>query len=169
MATAFVLAVVLVDSTEDDSNSSTATPGASAYAPYTDAPYSEDPNAEDPAAVGTEETEAAEETDEPEDPYTEDPYETATEEPDPYESGTCLNGTLPDSTTAQEVSGVDEVSCSASDAHYQVIETIPSTSDMSRCESDSRTQYAFSYRYTLNGATLDEYVYCLVGLGSYAR
>ncbi|MFE9727446.1 hypothetical protein ACFYQ5_28660 [Streptomyces sp. NPDC005794] len=179
VVTAFVLAAMLVHSIDDDSGSSTASPGASAYESSTDGPYSEDPYAEDPTAAETGDTEVTEEpeaADDPytddsytEDPYTEDPYDTETEEPEPYESGTCLNGTLPDSTTAQEVSDVDEVSCSASDAHYQVIETIPATSDMSRCASNSSTQYAFSYRYTLNGATLNEYVYCLIGLGSYAR
>lgn len=114
-----------------------------------------------------------------EDPYTEgpvddpyaddDPYATESAAPDPYDSGTCLNGTLPDSTTAQEVDDVEEVDCSASDAHYQVIQTFPMTSDLSQCNSNSRTEYAFSYRYTLNGAAINEYVYCLVGLGSYAR
>ncbi|MFP3989408.1 hypothetical protein U9R90_18325 [Streptomyces sp. E11-3] len=109
-------------------------------------------------------------------PY-DDPYDSTTdpaaapssEAPDPFDKGTCLNGTLPDSTTAQSVSGVEEVSCSASDAHYRVIQTIPLTSDLSRCNSNSRTQYAFSHRYTLNGSTINEYVYCLVGIGSYAR
>ncbi|MGW6567833.1 LppU/SCO3897 family protein [Streptomyces sp. NPDC054975] len=95
-------------------------------------------------------------------PTTEDP-------PDPYTKGTCLNGSLPDSTTAQSVSGVDEVPCSASDAHYRVIQTFPLTSDLSSCESNPKTQYAFSHRYTINGTTINEYVYCLVGLGSYAR
>ncbi|MFH8729227.1 LppU/SCO3897 family protein [Streptomyces termitum] len=91
------------------------------------------------------------------------------EEPDPYEKGTCLNGTLPDSETAQSVSGVDEVSCSAADAHYKVIQTFPFTSDMNKCGANPKTQYAFSHRYTMNGTTVNEYVYCLVGLGSYAR
>ncbi|MFI8371744.1 hypothetical protein [Streptomyces sp. NPDC085466] len=91
------------------------------------------------------------------------------EEPDPYEKGTCLNGTLPDSETAQSVSGVEEVPCSASDAHYKVIQTFPFTSDMDRCNANPKTQYAFSHRYTMNGTTISEYVYCLVGLGSYAR
>lgn len=105
------------------------------------------------------------------DPYTSDPYASPTPTPEssPYTSGTCLNGTLPDSTTARSVSGVDEVSCSASDAHYKVIETIPLTTDMSRCSSNPQTQYAFSSSYTINGATINSYVYCLVGLGSYAR
>ncbi|MFD7963040.1 hypothetical protein ACFV5J_19780 [Streptomyces zaomyceticus] len=101
-----------------------------------------------------------------------DPTAAATpteEEPDPYEKGTCLNGSLPDSTTAQSVSGVDEVSCTASDAHYKVIQTFPFTSDMNKCNANPRTQYAFSHRYTMNGTTVSEYVYCLVGLGSYAR
>ncbi|WP_229901790.1 LppU/SCO3897 family protein [Streptomyces zaomyceticus] len=99
-----------------------------------------------------------------------DPAATPTEEePDPYEKGTCLNGTLPDSETAQSVSGVEEVSCSASDAHYKVIQTFPFTSDMNKCNANPKTQYAFSDRYTMNGTTISEYVYCLVGLGSYAR
>ncbi|MFD8799588.1 LppU/SCO3897 family protein [Streptomyces atroolivaceus] len=164
-------AVFLTTGLEGASTPADPSAGSSPYASYTQDPYgveteeayTEDPYAADPS---TSEPDASEET---EDTYTEDPYDTASEAPDPYESGTCLNGTLPDSTTAQEVSGVDEVSCSASDAHYQVIETIPLTSDMSRCDANSRTQYAFSYRYTLNGATLNAYVYCLIGLGSYAR
>ena len=89
--------------------------------------------------------------------------------PTPLDKGTCLNGTLPDSTTAQRVDDVEEVSCSASDAHYRVIESIPMTSDMSRCDDNPKTEYAFSHRYTLNGAVINEYVYCLVGIGSYAR
>ncbi|MER7468699.1 hypothetical protein [Streptomyces sp. NPDC097981] len=89
--------------------------------------------------------------------------------PSPFDRGTCLNGTLPDSTTAQRVTGVDEVSCSASDAHYKVIESIPLTSDLNRCNANPKTQYAFSYRYSRGGVTINEYVYCLVGLGSYAR
>ncbi|WP_418957603.1 LppU/SCO3897 family protein [Streptomyces tritici] len=94
---------------------------------------------------------------------------TTEEPPDPFDTGTCLNGRLPDSETAQTVSDVEEVSCNAADAHYKVIQTFPFTSDMNRCRSNPRTQYAFSYRYTMNGATINEYVYCLVGLGSYAR
>ncbi|MFJ3586249.1 hypothetical protein ACIPPS_29025 [Streptomyces sp. NPDC090127] len=94
---------------------------------------------------------------------------TTEEPPDPYTKGTCLNGRLPDSTTAQSVSGVAEVPCSASDAHYRVIQTFPLTSDLDRCNSNPKTQYAFSHRYTINGATINEYVYCLIGLGSYAR
>ncbi|MFD6277310.1 hypothetical protein ACFWFI_17325 [Streptomyces sp. NPDC060209] len=166
----------------DDKNSSAGPPAGSSaydsstgdpYAEETEDTYTEDPYTEDPSTSETteepEEPEEPEETEETEDTYTEDPYDTGEEAPDPYESGTCLNGTLPDSTTAQEVSDVEEVSCSASDAHYQVIQTFAFTSDMSRCSANSDTQYAFSYRYTLNGATLNEYVYCLIGLGSYAR
>ncbi|WP_371618455.1 hypothetical protein [Streptomyces sp. NBC_00454] len=89
--------------------------------------------------------------------------------PTPFDRGTCLNGSLPDSTTAQKVTDVEEVSCSASDAHYRVIESIPLTSDLNRCNDNPKTEYAFSYRYTVNGATLNQYVYCLVGIGSYAR
>ncbi|MER5733262.1 hypothetical protein ABT084_33870 [Streptomyces sp. NPDC002138] len=89
--------------------------------------------------------------------------------PSPFDRGTCLNGTLPDSTTAQRVDNVREVSCSASDAHYKVIESIPGTSDMSRCDASPKTEYGFSYRYSRGGITLNEYVYCVVGIGSYAR
>ncbi|MFE1548723.1 hypothetical protein [Streptomyces sp. NPDC058718] len=101
-----------------------------------------------------------------------DPTATAApteEEPDPFEKGTCLNGQLPDSETAQSVEDVEEVPCSASDAHYKVIQTFPFTSDMNKCNANPKTQYAFSHRYTMNGAVMSEYVYCLVGLGSYAR
>ncbi|MFJ9814161.1 hypothetical protein ACIRU3_02625 [Streptomyces sp. NPDC101151] len=170
---AVVLLLVLTDR-GGDSPSDDSADGSSSYtssAPATDDPYSSDPYTTAPTTgdpYGT-----GDPTSDPYgtgDPYGgSDPYGGASEEPSPFTSGTCLNGTLPDSTTAQEVSGVDEVSCSASDAHYKVIETIPLTSDMSRCRSNSRTQYAFSYRYTLNGAAVNEYVYCLVGLGSYAR
>lgn len=147
----------------DDAAGSPYSPSAPSYptATATDEPYTGDPYSSTP------------DTGEPysSDPYgTGDPYnDSPSPDPSPYTSGTCLNGTLPDSTTAQSVSGVEEVSCSASDAHYKVIETIPLTSDMSRCNDNSRTQYAFSSRYTINGATVNEYVYCLVGLGSYAR
>ncbi|MET8923096.1 hypothetical protein ABZW26_11945 [Streptomyces sp. NPDC004623] len=158
----------------EDKDSSAGSPAASStYDISREDPYAE--QTEDPgtseASDGAEDPVATEEPEgtSTEDPFAEDPYDSGEEAPDPYESGTCLNGTLPDSTTAQEVSGVDEVSCSASDAHYQVIQTIPLTSDMSRCDANSTTQYAFSYQYTLNGATLNEYVYCLIGLGSYAR
>ncbi|MGW9050799.1 LppU/SCO3897 family protein [[Kitasatospora] papulosa] len=163
----------------EDKDSSAGSPAASStydisredpYAEQTEDPYTEGPGTSE-ASDGAEDPVATEEPEDisTEDPFAEDPYDSGEEAPDPYESGTCLNGTLPDSTTAQEVSGVDEVSCSASDAHYQVIQTIPLTSDMSRCDANSATQYAFSYRYTLDGATLNEYVYCLIGLGSYAR
>jgi hypothetical protein len=168
VAAVLVFLVVLVRGSDSgdsaSANPSVGSTGSPSYDPYTEDPYSADPYTEDPysddPAGGDTYTD---------DPYTQDPYDTPTETPTPYSSGTCLNGTLPDSTTAQEVSGVDEVSCSASDAHYQVIETIPLTSDMSRCDSNSRTQYAFSYTYTLNGTPINQYVYCLIGLGSYAR
>ncbi|MFF2728434.1 hypothetical protein ACFVS9_11095 [Streptomyces sp. NPDC058008] len=168
---------------EEKSPSAGPPAGSSTYDSSYDSSYEDDPYAEETEDTDTEDpstSDTADDTDEPDDPGdadtdagtdadAEDPYDTEEEAPDPYESGTCLNGTLPDSTTAQEVSGVEEVSCSASDAHYQVIRTVPFTSDLSRCDSDSRTQYAFSYRYTLNGATLNEYVYCLTGIGPYAR
>ncbi|MEU6309966.1 hypothetical protein [Streptomyces sp. NPDC047014] len=93
----------------------------------------------------------------------------ASPEPSPFDRGTCLNGRLPDSTTPTTVTGVEEVPCSASDAHYRVIESLPGTSDLNACNSNSRTQYAFSYRYTRGGTVLNQYVYCLVGIGSYAR
>ncbi|MER6953062.1 hypothetical protein [Streptomyces sp. NPDC000618] len=165
---ALVFVVVLIDSGGGDGDT-VGSPGSTStyepyspdtsytpYDPYTADPYTDDPYTADPYT---------------DDPYTDDPYadETEAAAPDPYVSGTCLNGTLPDSTVAQPVNDVDEVSCSAVDAHYKVIQTFPFTSDMSKCEANSRTQYAFSYSYTLNGAAVNEYVYCLIGLGSYAR
>ncbi|WP_369391170.1 hypothetical protein AB5J72_28660 [Streptomyces sp. CG1] len=150
----------------DDTAASPSYPTATATGePYTSAPDTSEPSTGDPYS-STPDTSGPYSSD----PYgTGNPYDTPSPAPSPYTSGTCLNGTLPDSTTAQSVSGVDEVSCSASDAHYKVIETIPLTSDMSRCNDNSQTQYAFSSRYTINGSTINEYVYCLVGLGSYAR
>ncbi|MCX5199063.1 hypothetical protein OOK31_35135 [Streptomyces sp. NBC_00249] len=90
-------------------------------------------------------------------------------EPSPYDRGTCLNGQLPDSETAQRVSNIDEVPCSASDAHYKVIETFPGTIDMEKCKDNPRTEYSFSAKYTYGSTVTRQYVYCLVGLGSYAR
>ncbi|MFC8227664.1 hypothetical protein [Streptomyces sp. NPDC057287] len=175
VAFAVFLTTGLDDSTPSSSSPAYSSPSADPYAEETETedPYTEEPTTDETEEPPAEETEETEDSGDSGDAYAEDPfeapYDTGAEEPDPYESGTCLNGTLPDSTTAQEVSGVDEVSCSASDAHYQVIRTIPATSDMSRCDAEANTQYAFSHRYTLNGATLNEYVYCLIGLGSYAR
>ncbi|WP_409058893.1 hypothetical protein [Streptomyces sp. SYP-A7185] len=164
-----VLIVILLlnQGGEGDDSDDTAAPGSTttqgSYDPSTSTPYTGAPSTETPAT-------AAPPTDAPTDTLTDAPAATPTSEaPTPFTSGTCLNGTLPDSTTAQEVDDVEEVSCSASDAHYKVIETIPMTSEMSRCNNNPKTQYAFSYRYTLNGSTINEYVYCLVGLGSYAR
>ncbi|MFJ8568547.1 hypothetical protein [Streptomyces sp. NPDC093514] len=93
----------------------------------------------------------------------------ASPEPSPFDRGTCLNGQLPDSTTPRSVSGVSEVPCSASDAHYRVIESIPGTADLDSCNDNPKTQYAFSYRYMRGSIVLNQYVYCLVGIGSYAR
>ncbi|MDX6764607.1 hypothetical protein SIN09_35780, partial [Streptomyces sp. F8] len=98
-------------------------------------------------------------------PYSAEP----SPEPSPFDRGTCLNGQLPDSTTPRSVSGVEEVPCSASDAHYRVIESIPGTSDLNSCNDNPKTQYAFSYRYMRGSTVLNQYVYCLVGIGSYAR
>ncbi|MGW2043625.1 LppU/SCO3897 family protein [Streptomyces sp. NPDC001858] len=155
---ALVFVVVLIDSGGGDGDTVGSPGSTSSYEPYspdpTYYPYTEDPSTDDPYT---------------DDPYTQDPFAEETVAPDPFESGTCLNGTLPDSTVAQPVYNVDEVSCSASDAHYKVIQRFSFTSDMSMCDANPRTQYAFSYSYTLNGAAINEYVYCLIGLGSYAR
>ncbi|MEU5956719.1 hypothetical protein [Streptomyces sp. NPDC047525] len=166
---AVLVVILLLNQGDDDSDSASPSSSTSqgSYDPSTSTPYTSDPYTDTPS------------TDSPytDDVPADDPYDTGTdpvatptsEAPTPFRSGTCLNGTLPDSTTAQEVDDVEEVACSASDAHYEVIQTIPMTSDMSRCDDNPKTQYAFSYRYTLNGSTINEYVYCLVGLGSYAR
>ncbi|MFJ1568207.1 hypothetical protein ACIOG8_29025 [Streptomyces erythrochromogenes] len=102
-------------------------------------------------------------------PYSPEPSAEPSPEPSPFDRGTCLNGRLPDSTTPRSVSGVEEVPCSASDAHYRVIESIPGTSDLNSCNDNPKTQYAFSYRYMRGSIVLNQYVYCLVGIGSYAR
>ncbi|MFI1653162.1 hypothetical protein ACH4XT_40415 [Streptomyces avidinii] len=102
-------------------------------------------------------------------PYSPEAIAEPSPEPSPFDRGTCLNGQLPDSTTPRSVSGVSEVPCSASDAHYRVIESIPGTADLYSCNDNPKTQYAFSYRYMRGSTVLNQYVYCLVGIGSYAR
>jgi hypothetical protein len=82
--------------------------------------------------------------------------------------GSCLSGTLPDSTTARSVSGIKAVSCSSSDAHYKVVNSFSSTTDMTRCQSVPNSQYAFTETTTLNGFS-SEILYCVAGLGSYAH
>ncbi|MEU1310514.1 hypothetical protein ABZ419_16680 [Streptomyces cinnamoneus] len=89
--------------------------------------------------------------------------------PAPYRTGTCLNGTIPDSTTPVKVNNVGVVACSSSDAHYRVIQTFHGTTDMARCRDNSDTQYSFSSETTLGGRTISSVVYCLVGMGSYER
>ncbi|MER6319898.1 hypothetical protein ABT237_40060 [Streptomyces sp. NPDC001581] len=155
-----VIAVVVIavnnDHDDDAKNSASPTPtySSGALSPPSSTPWSAEPTAA-PNPVPTR--------------YSAAPAPEPTPEPSPFDRGTCLNGQLPDSTTPKTVTGVDEVSCSASDAHYKVIESIPGTSDMQRCSSNPKTQYAFSYRYTRGATVLNQYVYCLIGLGSYAR
>ncbi|MEY9943355.1 hypothetical protein [Kitasatospora sp. GAS1066B] len=81
----------------------------------------------------------------------------------------CLSGTLPDSTTAQSVDGVDVISCSSANAHYKVIQSFFGTTDLSKCQDNPDSQYSFSEETTYGGATISSEVYCVVGLGSYAR
>ncbi|UQX01591.1 hypothetical protein [Streptomyces sp. RerS4] len=167
---AVVIAGAVITSGDDDTSdnagsSSTATPSPteSSSPPYSTAPQPTVTTAPTPRPTPTRAP-----TSEPS--YTfPPPVFPSLSEPSPYDRGTCLNGTLPDSTTPTRVNDVDEVPCSASDAHYKVIETFPGTSDMDRCESNSKTEYSFSARYTRGGVVTNEYVYCLVGLGSYAR
>jgi hypothetical protein len=134
-----------------------------------------------PAPVATDTTDSATtpSTDDPNDtPTAADTYQPPVTDPTtaddtptmhPYETGTCLNGTLPDSTSAQAVSNVNVVDCGASDAHYKVIQSFFGTDDLHRCDGNSESQYSFSDVETWGGATLSSVVYCVVGLGSYAR
>ncbi|MBT2407490.1 MULTISPECIES: hypothetical protein [unclassified Streptomyces] len=153
---AVIASLVWLNSGDDDSaDTATATPTTS-YSSWSPAPAP----APDPVDTAT---------DSPSDTATDPVAPPSEAAPSPFDRGTCLNGTLPDSTTPKSVSGVDEVSCSASDAHYRVIERFPFTSDLNECNDNPKTEYAFSYRYTRNGIAINEYVYCLVGIGSYAR
>ncbi|MCX4539746.1 hypothetical protein [Streptomyces sp. NBC_01565] len=163
---AVIVGLVLLNSGNDDDTTASGSPAPSpsdtpsytpSYTPPSSAPAP--PQSAAPTTPADPSTEAAA-------PPAASPSEAA---PSPFDRGTCLNGRLPDSTTAQTVTGVSEVSCSASDAHYKVIQSIPLTSDLNRCNDNPKTQYAFSYRYTRNGIPVNEYVYCLVGIGSYAR
>ncbi|MEU8527444.1 MULTISPECIES: LppU/SCO3897 family protein [Streptomyces] len=158
---AVMAAVILAGGDEGDEDPSAGPSYGSSY----------DPSPTDEPSYGSSYTPTDEPTEDDTDDSSSypDPDPTTEAPPDPYTTGTCLNGSLPTSDGPQSVSDVDEVPCSASDAHYKVIQTFPFTSDMNRCRDNPRTQYAFSSRYTINGATINEYVYCLVGLGSYAR
>ncbi|MCX4543150.1 hypothetical protein [Streptomyces sp. NBC_01565] len=89
-------------------------------------------------------------------------------EPLPYEKGTCLNGTIPDTPTPTPVYN-EEVPCSAPDAHYRVIQRIPNTTELDRCNANPKTEYRFSYSRTVAGVPAEQYVYCLIGLGSRSR
>ncbi|MEU9162500.1 hypothetical protein AB0D29_19770 [Streptomyces sp. NPDC048424] len=160
VAAVIVVVFIAVNNDHDDNGKNSASPtptySTGALSPPSSTPWSAEPTtAPNPAPT----------------PYSAAPAPAPepTPEPSPFDRGTCLNGQLPDSTTPKTVTGVDEVSCSASDAHYKVIESIPGTSDMDRCNSNPKTQYAFSYRYTRGATVLNQYVYCLIGLGSYAR
>ncbi|MGX8903880.1 LppU/SCO3897 family protein [Streptomyces netropsis] len=153
VALCVLLAVVVLLTRQGDSSPSASGPGAGATAP---------------ASSGT-----GDDTGHPDsathDPGTGPALTTPPVAPSLYRAGTCLDGTIPDSTTPVSVSDVDVVACSSADAHYRVIQTFHGTTDMSRCRGNSDTQYSFSSERTLNGRTISSVVYCLVGLGSYAR
>ncbi|MFE5871849.1 hypothetical protein ACFQ6V_24845 [Streptomyces roseifaciens] len=88
----------------------------------------------------------------------------------PHELGTCLDGeSVPPSAGTVSVDPFRVVSCSSSKAHYRVVETFHGTRDRSKCKSVAESQYAYSSWSSRGGHTLWEAVYCLVGLGSYAR
>lgn len=163
IAAAVVIGVVALSNANGGGNDSDHKASATAAPSYPADPYPTTPTYS--AAPSTPTYSAAPSTP----TYSAAPVAPSEAAPTPFDKGTCLNGELPDSTTAQRVSGVEEVSCSASDAHYRVIESIPMTSDLDRCNANPKTEYAFSYRYTLNGSVLNQYVYCLVGIGSYTR
>ncbi|MDA5281618.1 hypothetical protein [Streptomyces sp. Isolate_45] len=167
---AIAVAFFLVSNGDDTSDNKASTAASSSEPPPRPGHYSP-PATQAPTHMATESTPSRSAAPAP-DPTTAAPVPDPTptsEAPTPFDRGTCLNGELPDSTTAQRVTNVDEVPCTASDAHYRVIESIPFTSDMDRCNTNTKTEYAFSYRYTMNGSVLNEYVYCLVGIGSYSR
>ncbi|MFC6984163.1 LppU/SCO3897 family protein [Streptomyces cirratus] len=161
-----IIGAIAVNSGGDDDGKPTASssPG-STYSPTPGPTYSS--YSPEPLPTRTSYTSGSDSSSAPAYPYPTSAPTTA--DPSPFDTGTCLNGQLPDSTTAQRVSDVEEVSCSASDAHYKVIQRFGFTSDLHRCDDTPRTEYAFSYRYTLNGTPINQYVYCLIGLGSYSR
>jgi DnaJ C terminal domain len=100
-----------------------------------------------------------------------EPTEPIEETDPPYGIDTCLSGTLPHSRVPVHVHGVEEVPCSSFNAHYKVIKYYPGTSDLSRCDRVRRSRYAFSVRITsgIYGTVTTQYVYCVVGIGSYAK
>ncbi|MEU1819392.1 hypothetical protein ABZ543_30055 [Streptomyces roseifaciens] len=88
----------------------------------------------------------------------------------PHDLGTCLDGeSVPPSAGTVSVDPFRVVSCSSPKANYRVVETFHGTRDRSKCKSVAESQYAYSSWSSRGGHTLWEAVYCLVGLGSYAR
>jgi hypothetical protein len=86
-----------------------------------------------------------------------------------FTAGTCLTGEIPNTTVPVPANDVTEIPCGSKAAHYKVIKTFDGTSDMSRCRSVRRTQYAYSEILTVDNIRTTEFVYCMVGLGRYAR
>jgi hypothetical protein len=84
----------------------------------------------------------------------------------PLAAGQCLSGTLPNSATPVDVTGVSVIDCSSPDATYKIIQTFYDSDDLNDCNSVSSSQsvYAFSDEETLDGAELWEAVYCAVQL-----
>lgn len=89
---------------------------------------------------------------------------TSTLRPPPTE-GTCFGGEI----TGNVAFGVAKVDCGSPDAHYRSIDFFPGTSDMSRCDTVPETQYTYSVTWLRGGVPTSKTVYCLIGLGSYAR
>ncbi|MFD8953005.1 hypothetical protein ACFV0B_29615 [Streptomyces xanthophaeus] len=160
-----VIGILVLNDGDDGDNTASGTPTATPSSTYSGGSGP----GPDPSGAASSWAPDPDPTPTPEDTATESDPSPSEAEPSPFDKGTCLNGTLPDSTTPQTVTGVEEVSCSASDAHYRVIESFPFTSDLDRCNDNPKTQYAFSYRYSRGATIINEYVYCLVGIGSYGR
>ncbi|MFG1604075.1 hypothetical protein [Actinoplanes sp. NPDC049265] len=100
------------------------------------------------------------------------PKPTPTEAPEPepeprrtgFTAGTCLAGKKPKGSLATLNEKLTPVSCGSRAAAFKVIKTFLGTSDLDRCNAVRRTQYAYFERLTINGAPVNEFVYCMIGV-----
>lgn len=88
--------------------------------------------------------------------------------PTGYLNGSCLTGDIPEIAIPVPANDVFEVDCASPDAHYQVIQVFPGTDDMTRCDANPDTRYSYSETTTMNGVPVNQFVYCMIGLGPYA-
>lgn len=96
------------------------------------------------------------------------PYRVTSVTRPPRTPGLCFGGKIPELGVAVPGSVLPEVDCGSPDAHYRTESTYPGTTDLSLCTDLAKTRYAYA-ETRIRGSLVTRTVYCLVGLGPYAR